>query len=346
MYNFYSNYYITFIILSILFFQYYALENNVENDDSTLLNFIQNDLSSKNFINYDTLVHSVSGNKYLRKRQADGREGQKKSVAKKMSKPKVLPKKPSTKKPGVKPQALRKTTSKTTRRTTTKRRLPTTTHKRPTRQPTRIPTKPAPKSTTKRPVVPPKKPATSPNTSKKTSPPATTTKTSITTKSSATSTSTFTSKPRPNLDLEPYADKKRNLIKEINDVRRDHKAPELVVDQDLSYEAQRLTTFATQQSQNVRYNGDDGLLIYYSNKENPIDPIDEWFAGYNSFNFDDPEKDSSDHSNLTQLLWAKSKKIGCGIDKYTDKDVLVVVCLISPKGNIPGHYRENVHKHV
>uniref|UniRef100_A0A0K0FJ77 Uncharacterized protein n=1 Tax=Strongyloides venezuelensis TaxID=75913 RepID=A0A0K0FJ77_STRVS len=85
---FYNDYYITFIILSILFLQYQALENNARNEDGTSLDLKQNVLSSKNFINQDSLVHSKSENKDLKKSQGDkkGKQNKKKSVSMKRNK--------------------------------------------------------------------------------------------------------------------------------------------------------------------------------------------------------------------------------------------------------------------
>uniref|UniRef100_A0A0N5BHQ6 SCP domain-containing protein n=1 Tax=Strongyloides papillosus TaxID=174720 RepID=A0A0N5BHQ6_STREA len=363
MYNFYINYYITIITLSILFFQYHALENNVENDDNALLNFIQNDLSSKNSINQDSLINSISENKNLRKRQASVKQESRKSVPKKTGKPIVTPKKPSIpiRKPS-KPTAPKPSTGKpgvkrpppktTTRGPTTRRRSPTSTPKRPTGQLSRGTTRPTSKTTTQRPVAPPKKPAPIPIKSKKTSRPAATTRPSTTTRSptttkspttaitTTTSASTSTFKTTPKINLQPNANKKLEIIKEINDLREVHKAPKLKVDQELSDEAQRLTTDAILHSRNVRYDGDDGLLVYYYSQGQHDNPVDVWLAGYNVFKFENPEKDSKNYSDLTQILWADSKKIGCGIDKNREDNRYAIACLISPKGNKEGDWCE------
>uniref|UniRef100_A0A0N5BQW3 Uncharacterized protein n=1 Tax=Strongyloides papillosus TaxID=174720 RepID=A0A0N5BQW3_STREA len=157
MYILYSNYYITFIILSILSSQYHALESNVENFKSPSIDLVQNDLSLKNFIDQNSFVHSISGNsesKYLRKRQADGKMGQneQKSAAKTKSEAKVPPKNPLLPKP--KPP-------------TPKPKTPVLKPKPPTPKPS------VPRPTTKKPLN--EKTATK-KTTPKTTPPKTTTK--------------------------------------------------------------------------------------------------------------------------------------------------------------------------
>uniref|UniRef100_A0A0N5BL46 SCP domain-containing protein n=1 Tax=Strongyloides papillosus TaxID=174720 RepID=A0A0N5BL46_STREA len=74
MFSFYINYFNIFIILSILFFKYQALENNAKNEDIQSFNLIQNDLFSRHFINYDsinTFARENSEIKYVKKRQSD-----------------------------------------------------------------------------------------------------------------------------------------------------------------------------------------------------------------------------------------------------------------------------------
>uniref|UniRef100_A0A0N5BHR6 SCP domain-containing protein n=1 Tax=Strongyloides papillosus TaxID=174720 RepID=A0A0N5BHR6_STREA len=83
---FYYYRYITFIILCKLFFQNYALENNVKSENIASLNLVQNDESSRNFIKRDTLINPIAEvieSEYLDKRHAYKSKKNKKKVHKK-----------------------------------------------------------------------------------------------------------------------------------------------------------------------------------------------------------------------------------------------------------------------
>uniref|UniRef100_A0A0N5BU76 SCP domain-containing protein n=1 Tax=Strongyloides papillosus TaxID=174720 RepID=A0A0N5BU76_STREA len=315
-----------------------------------------------------------SENKYLRKRQAGVKQDQKKSVPKKISKPNVPPKKPpvptrkpskptapkpSPGKPVIKPQA-----SKTTRRPTSGRRPTTPTQKRPTSKPLRSTTKSAPKPTPKRPVAPPKKPSPNPITSRKTSRPAAITRNSTPTKTSTTTTrlkvtrnpttaittttsaSTSTFKPTRKIHLGKYEYQILELIKNINEARRLHQAQELEIDQELSNEAQILATQSARNQENIPDKDSTvGLLTYYSWPKEPLHAFSHWYGGSYGFNYDDPEKITKYNASFTQLVWRSSKKIGCGIDKTTD-DEFFAACLLSPKGNKKGEFKENVRDRI
>uniref|UniRef100_A0A0N5BHQ4 SCP domain-containing protein n=1 Tax=Strongyloides papillosus TaxID=174720 RepID=A0A0N5BHQ4_STREA len=416
---FYCNHYITFFILSILFFQYHTLENNVEKEDSALFKLIQNDLSSKNTINHDSLIHSVSENnenKYIRKRQTNGKEGQKKqkSATKAKSKTKlqdkksprphpqpprpVTSKRPTTNSPSGKRQkkkpskgitTTRKTASRTTqtkknpkKQTTTGKITPKTTQtkKNITKQATTIKSSPTPpsksepssitttnascgsecQSTPK--IVPPKinetssqKPISTPtietsSTSASTSEftPTSQSTTTSAIENSSTSASTSESMSTSQSTTTPYPDKyaeqKANLIKDINEAREAFQAQKLIFDPELANTAQKLANESAEGEQDVRNTNDTlGLLTYYSDIEDSEFGLSQWIAGSYTFNFDKPEENPDWCDDFSQLVWASSERIGCGISKSVD-NIMVVACLFSPKGNIKGKYRENVHK--
>lgn len=44
---------------------------------------------------------------------------------------------------------------------------------------------------------------------------------------------------------------------------------------------------------------------------------------------------------MTQLLWSKTKEIGCGTAKSQD-NYIYVVCNYNPPGNVEGFYKENL----
>uniref|UniRef100_A0A0N5BHQ7 SCP domain-containing protein n=1 Tax=Strongyloides papillosus TaxID=174720 RepID=A0A0N5BHQ7_STREA len=374
MYNLNSNYCVITITLSILFSQYHALEKNVKNDDSALLNFIQNDLSSKNFINQDSLIYSISESKYLRKRQADEKKGQKKSVVKKITKTKVPPKKPThyrptTKNPLVgKPQSSKPLPGKPPlNKPQTRKPSPGRPSRGPIRLTSRLVTRTPSKTTAKRSitlpkktVTPPKRPTTTQTISKKLPPSKIVTSTqktptTVTTKPSSisafTSTlaSTSTSKPRPQIHLGKYTKEKLDLIEKINKERRLFQANDLTVDPELSKRAQKLTEESTEKERNViNPYKDVGMLTFYSNDDDHDYGFSQWISDFYDIKFDDPDNISHHHNNFTQIIWRGSKKIGCGINKDVNLDlspITVVACLFSPKGNIPGNYSQNI-RHI
>uniref|UniRef100_A0A0K0FEX5 SCP domain-containing protein n=1 Tax=Strongyloides venezuelensis TaxID=75913 RepID=A0A0K0FEX5_STRVS len=376
MYKFYNNNFIIFIIFSIYLFQCYGLENNVENDDSPLLNLVQNDLLSKNSINRDFLVRSLSDNdenKYLRKRQAEKKDLKdiKKTAIKTKSKTKLqkkttrrlhpqppksssdkpqkekssklktitrktLPKATPTKKTTAKKTTTEKITPRTAQtekttilQTSTKKHSPTSSSESGTMSMTT--TKPSCGSachTTSRELFSEKNETSSqkPNTTENVSNSTSTTTTAITTIS------------------DKYAEQKSKLIQEINEARKIYHAQELIVDSELATTAQKLANESAEREQDVQNTDSNlGLLTYYSDIEDSDFGLSQWIAGSYNYNCDKLEDNPDWCDDFTQLIWASSKKIGCGISKSVE-NVIVVACLLYPKGNIKGEYQNNVFK--
>uniref|UniRef100_A0A0N5BMY6 SCP domain-containing protein n=1 Tax=Strongyloides papillosus TaxID=174720 RepID=A0A0N5BMY6_STREA len=354
MHILYNSYYIKFVILFILFSKYYALENNVENFKSPSIDLVQNDLSSKNFLNQDSLVHSISGNnenKYLIKRQAGGKGGQnkQKSAAKKVSKTKVPIKKPpsSRPKPPVPKPQVRKTTN---RRTTTKA---TTTRKSTTKATTakkssskRI-IKTTSRTTTKKPVTPTKKTTSNKATQK-------------TTRSTNTVTTTRKRRPKPKTTPRPdkYAHLKSKvsslyiftnifqILNEINDLRLKHQAQNLTVDPVLAKKAQyHAEKYAAQLR--VPFYEDNSIktLIYTTRIGDAFNPMSLWTGGSIFVDFEKLDQFEIDIP-FTQLIWVSTTTIGCGISEDKSRSEILTVCLFYPKGNIPGQYSKNIFKAI
>jgi len=49
---------------------------------------------------------------------------------------------------------------------------------------------------------------------------------------------------------------------------------------------------------------------------------------------------SGDTGHFTQVIWASTKTVGCGLAQCNGNDLLV--CNYSPAGNYDGQYQENV----
>uniref|UniRef100_A0A0K0F325 SCP domain-containing protein n=1 Tax=Strongyloides venezuelensis TaxID=75913 RepID=A0A0K0F325_STRVS len=295
----YGNCFITFSILSMLFFQYQASENNARGEDIASLDLIRNDLYPNNFINQDTLVHSISRsneNKYLRKRQVDKNEKQIKQriPPSKMIKMKPSAPRPTTKKSqGGKPSNVKKTTRKTI--------------SKPTR----------PKITTK------KQTKSKKSTTKKTLP-------------RITQSKKTTSKPTTTAKADKFATVVHVLISDINGVRQYYNAPELNTSTTLSREAQKyadklLKTKKWRDYEDAKY----GVITYYTYDINHLYiPMKTWTNGWEKIDYNNLEKTIS--PALSQIVWVSSTEIGCAISEQKSEDGALTLCLFSPKGNIKG----------
>uniref|UniRef100_A0A0N5BL44 SCP domain-containing protein n=1 Tax=Strongyloides papillosus TaxID=174720 RepID=A0A0N5BL44_STREA len=353
---YHSNYYITIIILSILFLQYQALENNVRRGNSVSLDLIQNDLSSNNFINQDSLVHSIIGNienKNLKKRQVDNKREQtkQKSAAMTKSKTSVQGKRPSklkppssklkppaskpkppTSKPPVsrpttrKPSNVKRTTRKTTAKVTTARKPLPTRKIKPT-------TKASSRTITKKPVTSTKK-----STPSKTTPKITTSTSTVTTTRNRITKATTT--PNPN-DFDKL---KSKLISDINTLRLKHQAKELTVNSTLTDLAQRLAD-NPRDVNNVPDRDSVGLMEAFTEIGIYEDPLLIWTSDLENINYKKLDEELVPE-RFGQLVWISTTDIGCGISRSDEENVVITLCLFYPKGNIPGEYRENVKPEI
>uniref|UniRef100_A0A0N5BL45 SCP domain-containing protein n=1 Tax=Strongyloides papillosus TaxID=174720 RepID=A0A0N5BL45_STREA len=267
---------------------------------------IQNDIPTKQFINHDSINAYASENieiKYVEKRKSNGKRS--KTIQKKV------------------------VTKKTTKRMTPKKPLGKTT-KKPLG------------NTTKKPLV--KKTTTRTSTSRKTqstrtTPRKITPKTTTTKKPPSritTSKSTTTSKP---VKYKEYIDE---IVKEINNIRKYYKTPELEVNSNLAREAQKLADKLLKTKKWEDYkNNTFGVIIYFTPSiEDQYDPIIRWFYGFEKIDYKNLEKTIP--PALSQITWVSSKKIGCAISEENPENGALLLCLFSPKGNIPGEYNKNI----
>uniref|UniRef100_A0A7E4UX96 SCP domain-containing protein n=1 Tax=Panagrellus redivivus TaxID=6233 RepID=A0A7E4UX96_PANRE len=68
-------------------------------------------------------------------------------------------------------------------------------------------------------------------------------------------------------------------------------------------------------------------------------PLKAWYTEYDSFDWDNMEKESTRH--FTQLVWKASKKLGVGVAR-SEQGNWYVVCNYDPPGNVPGKFGDNV----
>jgi pathogenesis-related protein 1 len=71
----------------------------------------------------------------------------------------------------------------------------------------------------------------------------------------------------------------------------------------------------------------------------PEDVVDMWYREVSAYRFRSGGF-SMDTGHFTQLVWASSQHLGCGVTTCGGLDVWV--CNYDPPGNVEGQYRENV----
>uniref|UniRef100_A0A0N5B5U7 SCP domain-containing protein n=1 Tax=Strongyloides papillosus TaxID=174720 RepID=A0A0N5B5U7_STREA len=352
---FYSNYYITFIILSILFYQYQAFESNVKGDDSESSSLFQNDLSSKNNIKQDSMVGSLTENgelNYLQKRQANLKSRQKKSKKtnsrttsrfKITTKKKPLSGKISPRKTTSRKATPRKTTSrKTAPRKTTSRNMTT---RKTTKKPSILKTtrKVHPKSTTstKKPTTTTTKPKKKPKVNTTTTTRKSKTSKTVATKTSSiqpmvttsttmipTTTTSVTTTEKPD-ELNKFINK---TINDINELRAKFKRTPLVVDNELVKEAQNYSNYFVGDTDEVEPYENDGRLQYICPKQYlaDFDAVKSWTSNDYDEIIDNSEE-KYNYPEFGQLIAEQSTKIGCGINKT--EEFTAIFCRIQPTFN-------------
>uniref|UniRef100_A0A0N5BVD4 SCP domain-containing protein n=1 Tax=Strongyloides papillosus TaxID=174720 RepID=A0A0N5BVD4_STREA len=293
---------------------------------------MENVLSSKNFINQDSLVHSISENKHQRKRQADKRERNNKnnSISKKRNKKRFQAKTPL---------ARRSPVRKTPAPRPPNRRLPTKkpgSRPNPPKRTTKkqiTPKKPSPGGPIKpKPSVKPKpKPSVKPKPQPPVNPPAKP-------QTAEPTTTTTTVKP------DKHAALKTKTISDINALRRKHQASALNFNQSLAERAQKIADKSHRRLDDI---DDDsvGLVFYPKRFEDKFDPLSFWTIGTQNIKYDNLDEHTVP-LNFARLVWVSSKEIGCGISELDDNAGIITICLLSPKGGIPGRYPENIRRPI
>uniref|UniRef100_A0A0K0FQV0 SCP domain-containing protein n=1 Tax=Strongyloides venezuelensis TaxID=75913 RepID=A0A0K0FQV0_STRVS len=307
MYIFYSNYYVAVIIVCRLLYQNHALENSAKNNNFKSVSLEENE-SLRNFIKRDTIISpiaEVKETKYLEKRRVNKKI--KNLVKKKSSKKKSIKKKPSKMK-------KKKSSKQTTKKTSKKKK----------KKPSKRTTKKSLKKTTK------KKPKTT-----KKKKPKTTTRKPKTTKTTTKSTTTTT-------EPEKFPHLISKVIKEINELRKKHRVPELTVNDTLVEQTRKMFN-------DLGNYKDDKYIKFFGMLEDieasypEYDPFEKWAEGEKRINYDNLNENTVS-KEFAQLVWASTKSIGCGYCIVDSNEVITFVCLFYPKGNIQGKYKENVLK--
>uniref|UniRef100_A0A0K0FJ59 SCP domain-containing protein n=1 Tax=Strongyloides venezuelensis TaxID=75913 RepID=A0A0K0FJ59_STRVS len=158
------------------------------------------------------------------------------------------------------------------------------------------------------------------------------------------STSKPTTTTTTTLKSDKYTALNTKAISEINNLRRKHQTPDLIYDKNLADRAQEIAD----KSGNGFHGIDDqttGMVFYIARSEKNFDPLSEWTSGTQDIDYDNLSEDTVPYE-FAQILWVSTEKIGCGTSELERKDGIVTVCLLSPKGNIPGQYQNNIRRPI
>lgn len=134
-----------------------------------------------------------------------------------------------------------------------------------------------------------------------------------------------------------------NAILDAHDTRRAaHCVPPLAWSESLAAEAQRwadhLAANGCQLEHSESSHGEN-LAAGTTGTLSPEDVVEMWYAEREAYSYADGGF-SMDTGHFTQLVWASTTSLGCGMASCGDLDVWV--CNYDPPGNVDGEYQANV----
>uniref|UniRef100_A0A0K0FJ90 SCP domain-containing protein n=1 Tax=Strongyloides venezuelensis TaxID=75913 RepID=A0A0K0FJ90_STRVS len=145
-----------------------------------------------------------------------------------------------------------------------------------------------------------------------------------------------------------YEKMKKKLKSTINTIRKKYQAKKLTHDKRLASIAQNFVDkYAEKNVKESKYklekNESVGALIYRNKFNQAYVPFSLWTLGAPFIDFKNPERFPAG-GDFTQLIWRSTKKIGCGISYKAKTKEVITLCLLSPKGNIEGKFKENIRE--
>jgi hypothetical protein len=132
------------------------------------------------------------------------------------------------------------------------------------------------------------------------------------------------------------------LLATHNELRATHCAPPLGWSDELAKVAQKWADQLAKRGCNLQHNTTpygENLAGATLGSLGPDGAVKLWYAERAKYDFGKP-RFSMTAGHFTQLVWAGTRRVGCGIGKCADKEVWV--CDYDPAGNVEGQFRENV----
>lgn len=133
------------------------------------------------------------------------------------------------------------------------------------------------------------------------------------------------------------------IFKLHNDYRIKHQAPRLKWNNTLQVSAQRWADNCrfTHQEQSIL--GENLYAVFgTSTRSEALNSAPkEWYKEYKYYDYGRPGF-SRLTGHFTQMIWVKTKSMGCGTKYCPQNDMRIVVCRYYPPGNVLGQFGKNV----
>eukprot|EP01025_Chloroclados_australasicus_P056197 TRINITY_DN6911_c0_g1_i2.p1 TRINITY_DN6911_c0_g1~~TRINITY_DN6911_c0_g1_i2.p1 ORF type:complete len:732 (-),score=66.34 TRINITY_DN6911_c0_g1_i2:350-2545(-) len=122
--------------------------------------------------------------------------------------------------------------------------------------------------------------------------------------------------------------------------RQQHCVQDLNWDQQLGNMAKQFADSCT-----IADVGSYGRNIYQTTASSvtALQVVEFWYNNGEGYDFDNPRFDPQS-GTMTQILWSRTTKVGCGIGQMCSDGFLYVYCIYNPAGNIPNQMASNVLK--
>ncbi|CAG7722440.1 unnamed protein product [Allacma fusca] len=161
--------------------------------------------------------------------------------------------------------------------------------------------------------------------------------------------------PESPSDKGPVAELSERDIQKValdlhNSFRSKHGSPDLVLDDELSLDAQRYAESLASGKPKSRTSTGQNIFRFsgftLSSQEAVEKAIGQWYAAKSVYNWNNPLSSPNDANLFSQLVWKNSTKLGIGY--VTKKNGNVVVAFYAPAGNILSleEYTKNVPREL
>jgi len=132
----------------------------------------------------------------------------------------------------------------------------------------------------------------------------------------------------------------QSLLEAHNSYRTKHCVPSLTWSTDLAASAQRWANRCDFNHDHQSPHGEN-LFLGTVGAYSPQLVVENWYEEIDLYDYARPDF-SEPTGHFTQLVWQRTKQLGCGIAVCGGNDLWV--CRYSPHGNVAGQFRRNVSK--